>query len=118
MVKAEFNGQTNALVGTWSEPVRIDGEGIGVNLYPVKKTLDQWTGMSNGTMVKNPDTLSFTITNTESTTSSTGPGAHPVPFQGSQGSIVEIPVKPNTSYIFTYEVSTDSTSFALRDLFY
>ena len=116
MVKAEFNGQTNALVGTWSEPVRIDGEGIGVNLYPVKKTLDQWTGMSNGTMVKNPDTLSFTITNTESTTSSTGPGAHPVPFQGSQGPIVEIPVKPNTSYIFTYEVSTDSTSFALRDL--
>lgn len=115
MTKAEFNGQTNALVGVWSEPVRIDGEGIGVNLYPVKKTLNQWTGMNNGTIVKRPDALNFTITNTEATTS-TGPGAHPIPFQGSQGSIVEIPVKGSTSYLFTYEVSTDNTSFALRDL--
>ncbi|QXN67532.1 hypothetical protein [Klebsiella phage vB_Kpn_3] len=39
MVKAEFNGETNAIIGTWSDPVRIDGETIKPNLYPVKKTL-------------------------------------------------------------------------------
>ena len=100
MAKAEFNGQTNALVGTWSEPVRIDGDTVNQNLLSTKKWLASLTGTNgNGaSIVKNPTDLRLKIV-----AGSTN-DAYTVP-SGGNGTYF-IPVTAGKKYTFSFETDT------------
>lgn len=100
MSKAEFNGQTNALVGTWSEPVRIDGDTVNQNLVSTKKWLESLTGTNgNGaSIVKNPIDLRLKII------AGTTNDAYTVP-SGGNGTYFA-PVTAGKKYTFSFETDT------------
>ncbi|WWS24630.1 hypothetical protein vBKpnAMK4_00442 [Klebsiella phage vB_Kpn_AM_K4] len=63
MVKGEFNS-SNQLQGAWSDPVRLDGETVNLNLFANKAWIASITGASGSgsSVAKNPDELRLRIT--------------------------------------------------------
>ena len=100
MATATFNGDTNAIIGTWSDPVRIDASGVGENFWAFKEWMRSIIGV-NGTgssMSKNEEQMRFRITTTGST------DAYTNPYQGNGTHFIE--VQPNTMYTVSFDVET------------
>ena len=104
MATATFNGDTNAIIGTWSDPVRIDASGVGENFWAFKEWMRSITSV-NGTgssMSKNEEQMRFRITTTGST------DGYTIPYQGNSTHFIE--VRPNTMYTVSFDVETAVTT--------
>ncbi|QCG76566.1 tail fiber protein [Klebsiella phage vB_KpnS_FZ41] len=98
MVKAEFNGETNAIMGNWSDPIRLDGDSINENLFYFKAWLDSITGVAgNGSSIgKNYELLRARIIAGTGVTD-----AYTLPSDGSASMFTYLP--PNTTYTMSFE---------------
>ncbi|WKW87692.1 hypothetical protein pzkkv7_1 [Klebsiella phage pzk-kv7] len=98
MVKAEFNGETNAIMGNWSDPIRLDGDSINENLFYFKAWLDSITGVagSGSSIGKNYELLRARIIAGTGVTD-----AYTLPSDGSASMFTYLP--PNTTYTMSFE---------------
>ncbi|UJD05077.1 tail fiber protein [Klebsiella phage PWKp9S] len=98
MVKAEFNGETNAIMGNWSDPIRLDGDSINENLFYFKAWLDSITGVAgNGSSIgKNYELLRARIIAGTGVTD-----AYTNPSDGPTSMFTYLP--PSTTYTMSFE---------------